>query len=529
MAVASLVPVWAAEFFPSQNGPMFLLVVHVLKELHNPEYAYDQFYAADVRFIPHLLHSLVVLGLSYAVPLLTAHRLALSLYVLLMPASAYYFLRAVAPRNVYYAALGFLFAHTFCFYRGYHNFCLSVPLCFLLLGYWFRYRRRLTVGRGVLIAVGCCVACLAHLLGFLMFGFIAGMLVLLGRRRVRGLVQLALCVLPCCLLVVHYLLASRRRAVSFLNPEDVYYESITWQAGNLYREFLLAFSHTAALVTAVPLLVVLWLAAVRLGRVLSRIGPRREPVLRVLARNRGLVAAIVLLALYFAMPTKLLGWHRASVRMLPFFAVMLLAGAAPLRKPRFRVAFVGQTCLCTLASCGILAGHVRTLGRAIEQQVALGRVMEPRAVYLAIRLENPRIGSIRPMTQVFDYYGIWRGGISGQSVAALYPTIVPIRYREYPVTRYLPRLPRRDATAADVRWLAPYYDYLLVLSYDEAELGASRGKRAERAHDAEVLDALRRSGLKLVFDDGRVRIYGGLRGGAVQMPSGGPDNGGGRR
>lgn len=465
LVIGSLVPIWSAAYFPSQNGPQFLLNVHMLKEFNNPTFDYHEYYTLNIRFIPHLLHNILVYLLSFAFPILVAHKVALSLYVLLLPLSVYYFLRAVAPQNVVYALVGFLYIYNFSFMRGYNNYTLSIPFFFFLFGYWVQHHNRLTIVQGLFVVLLTFVVCLGHLFSFLTFGLLAGVWAVMGRDRIRDLVKLAICTAPCLIMSVAYLQYSRRASVAFFDAGDTEYEYVQAMIENLLRKFLMTFSWPAAMIALVPVVIVLGLVLQRAIRYLwaSRRGKTRA--LRALLTDRRFVITAVLVAFYFAMPYNFYGWHKVDTRIIPFIAIAMLACAAPLRNPTLRMSFVALTVAAALLVYGITAVYVRQLGEGVEERLAGIPKMERNAVILPLVLQKTKVGEILPYARLYDYYTMWNGGVTGNSIARLYNTIVPVVYKTYPVGDYLPLMSKKTVTRQAIRQMSKIYDYILVFGH----------------------------------------------------------------
>src|ERR671919_156179 len=96
LLVASLVPVWTATYFPSQNGPWHLLVSKMLHDyVANASSNYFDYYELAPHPIPHLLHTVLVTLVSFVMPVVVAHKVIISLYIVLLPLSVFTFLSAV--------------------------------------------------------------------------------------------------------------------------------------------------------------------------------------------------------------------------------------------------------------------------------------------------------------------------------------------------------------------------------------------------------------------------------------------------
>ena len=86
--------------------------------------------------------------------------------------------------------------------------------------------------------------------------------------------------------------------------------------------------------------------------------------------------------------------------------------------------------------------------------------MHENARLLPVNTNNTAFGQIRPLTRAHEYYHVEKGGANGVG-AAVFNTLVPVKYRTYPVEQLFPRY---DATSTDaeVDQVLQSYDYVLV-------------------------------------------------------------------
>jgi hypothetical protein len=84
-------------------------------------------------------------------PPLIAEKIFVTIYILLVPLSFFYFYKAVDKRLWFFGFLGFLFSYNVLFHLGFYNFALSVPLYFFILGYWWKNRESLLWREGLIL------------------------------------------------------------------------------------------------------------------------------------------------------------------------------------------------------------------------------------------------------------------------------------------------------------------------------------------------------------------------------------------
>ena len=65
LTIASLVPIWIDKYFPSQNGPEYLLAVQMVKEYFNSAFNYSDYYYDFGKLPTALLRSVTSPGMKH--------------------------------------------------------------------------------------------------------------------------------------------------------------------------------------------------------------------------------------------------------------------------------------------------------------------------------------------------------------------------------------------------------------------------------------------------------------------------------
>jgi len=158
LLVLHLVPIWSLRMFPTQDGPSHQAVAQVLRLYDLPEGEFlHEYYLRNREASPNEFIFFLMARVLGFVPVPAAEKILLSVYVLLLPLSVLYALRAVAPRDapgtVALAALAFPFTYNFLMQMGFFNFCFSLAAFFFALGFWWRRQGRLGLLNGTVFAV----------------------------------------------------------------------------------------------------------------------------------------------------------------------------------------------------------------------------------------------------------------------------------------------------------------------------------------------------------------------------------------
>jgi len=141
--VISLIPIWLFDHIPTQDGPSHLYNSYILRELFiNNSNIINDIYEINFKLFPNWSSYLILAFFMSFVEPLIAEKILVSLIIVLLPLSIYYFLLNFYNKHFSFclATIGFFFSYNFFLNMGFYNFCLSLPLMFFSLGYWFRFK-----------------------------------------------------------------------------------------------------------------------------------------------------------------------------------------------------------------------------------------------------------------------------------------------------------------------------------------------------------------------------------------------------
>jgi hypothetical protein len=481
LLVASLVPVWTVEYFPSQNGPWSLLIAQMLSEYSNPALNYSAYYETSWHAIPHMLHTLVVYALSVAMPVVIAHKVAISLFIVLFPVSVFVFLEAIDPRKTVLGYASFLFVYNMPLLRGYHDYSIGLPLVLLTFAYWWRRRTHLDLKARLVIMAMTVLIYFSHIFNLSVLGLAMVLVTAWERRSARAVAAiLPLFAIPFGLAIeyawytaTHAEWVDRSERVFLTPPAAV----VAFFSRFFYTLSFPAYVLTSVVVLAGSVLVLRGLTASwrqwRSGGVQSRLALTLPVLLAVMA------------ACYLAMPYKFLNWHYANVRFIPYVLVFALACASPLG-PRGARLLVGTVGLTALVSYGLLTSEFIRANDLIREYVSGVTVVEEGRTMLPVSFSGDEIGEISVVAHAADYYQVYRGGANGWGMAQ-FNTLTPLVYDTYPVRARFPRF-ERDPEAS-LEEVSRTYDYVL--------LWGDNGEAARR---------LAREGFEVAHEQGKLKL-----------------------
>jgi hypothetical protein len=145
LILAHLIPLWACQYFPSQDGPTHIENADIISEYFHPDRALlREYYSFNKNLEPTWLGHLVLAGLMAIVPVLLVEKVFLSGYILLFPLSIRYALNAIRPGSGFLTLLMFPFIYHYPLHMGFYSFSYSLPVFFFSIGYWMKHREQFT-------------------------------------------------------------------------------------------------------------------------------------------------------------------------------------------------------------------------------------------------------------------------------------------------------------------------------------------------------------------------------------------------
>jgi hypothetical protein len=348
LLVLHVAPIWYFPYFPSQDGPTHLENAVILRDYHRPDRPLlRDFYTLRTSLDPNWFGHLALRGLMAFLPVLAAEKVLLTGYVLLLPLAARYALAAVRPAAGALAVLVFPFLHHFLYHMGFYNFCYSLAVFFLVVGYWLKHEEHFRLKQTTILAGLVVVLYFCHLVAVgaaLMTIAAVGLVWLLGDalrpRRVARFVLPLVAFAPALVLGLAFVGRQGTSAASRIDSRTLarWLGQIEVLVSYLNLERLLATTFFAGL------------AVLSVGVLLVRLRGRE------MERRDALLAGVALtVAAYFAAPSELSGGSFLNTRLMlfPFFLLILWLGVHPFATAMRRLILAGST----LVALGFLGLH----------------------------------------------------------------------------------------------------------------------------------------------------------------------------
>ncbi len=366
LLVLHLALLWAFPFIPTQDGPGHQAVAFILRQYDRPEAGLlRQYYLPNGEALPNwFIFFLMSRVLSFvSVPM--AEKILLTAYVLLLPLSVRYALKAIDRRAAFLSVLSFPFLYNFLFQMGFFNFCFSLATFFFALGFWWRNQERMTPLRIAILALLVLWVYFCHPVTLVMT--VVALLALAGWRMLktgsgRSLLGPFLACLPALALMVSFVGRRTGATVSMLPL----WAKIKHLAG-LYS--LASISRWTILLSVALALLFFIVALVCLRARRWRPAQTGDGLLWV---------ALIFALIFFAAPSELAGGgfinHRLN--LFPFLALILWFGTfdhPAWRRRAIQIAAAG----IALAFLAVFASMYARVNSDLTEIVAAGDHVEP--------------------------------------------------------------------------------------------------------------------------------------------------------
>jgi hypothetical protein len=386
LAAMLVAPIWSVRFPPLLDYPNHLARSFILTHLTDPAFPFSNYFSADWGAYPYLGMdaSLAVLGRLF--PIETAGRVFLSLCALALPAAAWFFLRQVNPGDDATGAWALLMAFNVFFLEGFLNFDLSLAVGLFALGLWLKWLAKPGIARWVVALVAFTALYFTHLLGFGISGLIVIAYLALSRRAPRDWIRSGAVALPG---LAFYLHSSRVG----LGVNKIVFHGLGDKLDSLQ---MILHGYSPALDWISLAALAAWFLAAWWGNSEFR------------WNVRWLVIAVILFALFWAIPWM---WGEGSdldIRVLPFLFVAILATARVGRRAKWLVAI---PLLLFAARTVSVTAHFAAAQRELAGLAESFNAVPPGALVLPI-VEGDQDPIERPFTHFWAYGVIRRGWFS---------------------------------------------------------------------------------------------------------------------
>ncbi len=473
LAALAVSPIWRSRFLPLLDEPNHLASIYIYRYLPDASAHLAAYYTRSFRFVPYMVYHLVVLGLSYLVPVELANKLWQSLYVLSFPAAALVWTRRTG-RSPLLALFALPLGYSYTWALGFAPFNASVPCLLFAISALDAFLEGPTAGRALLLIL---VAFLCELGHPLIFAGLCAAAIALGALHLMTPLR----VLIAALAFVPSLVALRLQMadgaaspfVADVAQADVHSIAGTWSG---WRDMLANLpSYSLDVVSGRAGQNLFWvLVATCVALVLS--GLRRSPaealrsaghdgrptraqrIRAALDTYRTLLIATALLLCYLLFPLHLsrpFDWWFVSGRYaIPFLFFLLLSPRGALTGLR-RWA-LAPVLVASIAFFLIIGGRYADYARRIEPLFHLAGQIPPNdtAILLSMQPRTDPAVDVEAYREISSYLQLIRGGFSP---SGFYHAEHPLHLAHAP-----PMPPWSAHEAFDFRGGSVFWDWLVI-------------------------------------------------------------------
>jgi hypothetical protein len=153
LALTAVFVLAAAPVFPTQDGPVHLYYVDILRDLLRHAGPYAAHFELKSFFTPYALEYFTLLALEAVFPPALSEKLLICGYIFAFGFGFRYLLASVAERNSPWTLVGIPFCMNALVYKGFLNYSICVALLLFLSGFWIRHGRQLRARRITILLV----------------------------------------------------------------------------------------------------------------------------------------------------------------------------------------------------------------------------------------------------------------------------------------------------------------------------------------------------------------------------------------
>jgi len=478
LSICSIIPIWIVEYFPSVNGPAFLNIVHMFKEINNTNYVYSDYFIRHAHYMPYLPMYGILYILSFFFPLFIANKILLSLMVLLFPIAVFYFVSHIDSKKIIFGFPSYLIIYNFGFMRGYYNFFIAIIFLIFFITKWYEFEESLNLKKIIVLNLLLLCVFISHLIVTVFLLFIIFFMLLLEGKTFKYITTHFIKIgLPVFISMVYFICFTS--TYSIWNEDRIVIEDWWFKTENIYLRFLWPYSHFGKIIAAIPFLVILFALIKSKGDFSIQYIKKKKISIANSAENRNILLFLVITFLYYLFPWKFMGWHKADAHLIIFMFVFFLACPRAFKYKNSRISFVLLNFVLSLLFFYHVGSQVVVLDKEIQSEFLAGmQYMDKISKILPISADGNPYNEVNPYAHLYDYYTLYNGNVTGKSLAA-YNTISPVWYKDYkefPNFHRLPTFNSNDLNKENLKIIKGSYNYVLIWGNNPDVLNSFRNK-----------------------------------------------------
>jgi len=219
--------VWMLAYFPAQDGPSHIYNLVILKDLVNGGTEWGKFFSFQLRAVPNIAFTLFSYPLLQFFPPLVVEKIFISIYIVLMGAGVYIFLRTFNKTSLPFIYFVFPLIFNFNLMMGFYSYVISVPIFLIAFSISWKIRNRSATYKFLLFNLTGCIIFYFHIIPFIFFLLSLLCITIVQskefKRIIFDLIKLIIIISPSLLVLFLYLAKSTK---SFI-PDFSYLSSLS--------------------------------------------------------------------------------------------------------------------------------------------------------------------------------------------------------------------------------------------------------------------------------------------------------------
>jgi hypothetical protein len=346
--------------------------------MFTPYALFHQYYDLRLAPFPNWLTYLILAPLTLVVQALTAEKILLSLYVILVPLSVWYLLDAIRPGKTLITLASFGLVYNHLLLMGFYSFVFSIPLVLITLGYWWKHRATLGWREIILTNLLCALIWLGHIVSYAIALFAIGLLALLHvSSGFKAFLKAMACILPSTTLFINYFFGSDIASAIEIDLTGI--PGLFW--GLVSMKVLVSYNATQ---TRVAYLVGGLFGLLVLSTLITRLRGEAKWRVRFTRQDLFLLVCLCLLVFYLLLPGSMGPGLLLNDRFALLLSLLLLAWFEEAPQRGWQIAFATLATLVALASAGAIFVAFNHYASGLAEYTAAAPVIQKGKVILPL-------------------------------------------------------------------------------------------------------------------------------------------------
>lgn len=421
--------VWLLPYFPTQDGPSHIYNLAILHDLLNGGKVWGEYYTYNITATPNLGFNLITYPLLSFVTPITAEKVFLSLYLVLMGIAAPVLIRTFASPAPYSHTIKLLalpVMFNFTLMMGFYSYTIAVPAFLLAISLAWEIRNRSWVVKFVGYNASGVLVFYLHLIPFIFFLIALSIFAIVEKKitldSLRSLAKQLICIFPLLALLLHYFSTGSSSSL----PADFFYLLSGQRAVTLLTDLLTFSTVYFSPLQLVPGSIYLFILLLLLRAFVKDLVKGKH---RLYAEQKAiLLLVLTLTAIYLVAPFRLGDGSFFNDRfpwVILLLLLPLLAGASSLEHPAIKLVITTTVILFLCFNIAIFRQQSNEVASFLEGLRADCSKGEGILLY---RTSLPPWAKIDVILHAPSYYGIFNKCVDLGNYEATLPYF-PIRFR----------------------------------------------------------------------------------------------------